>query len=74
MLLCANYVRDNKGGAMCSMENNAQSEKCVRQRSIGVALTFHGIAIFSREHMEPRVDFTTYTKAIFTTRYVFICR
>jgi hypothetical protein len=27
-------------------------------------LTFHGVALFSREHIEPRVDYPFYTMAI----------
>ena len=42
---------------MCSMENQ-------ERRASGVEQTFHGVALFSRERIESRVDYPFYTMAI----------
>ena len=49
---------------MRSMENNERHLRCVPQRASGMELTFHGVAIFSRESIEPQVDYPFNTIAI----------
>ena len=41
------------------MENNER-----RMDGAGVELTFHRVALFSRERIEPRVDYPFYTMGI----------
>ena len=60
----SNYVRDNQRGAMLSMENNERHGRCVPRRVSGLELTFHGVALFPLERIEPRVDYPFYTMAI----------
>jgi hypothetical protein len=45
---------------MRSMENNERRGGCVPRLTSGVELTVHGVALFSRERIEPRVDSLLY--------------
>ena len=50
-------LRDNQREAMHSLENNEQSGRYVPRPANRVELTFHGVALFSRKRIGPRVEY-----------------
>ena len=55
---------------MRSIENNEQYGRCITRCASRVELTFHWVALFSRERIEPQVDYAFYSMAIIEN----ICR
>lgn len=58
---------------MHSLENNEQLGRCLPRHASGVELTFHRVALFSGERIEPHVDCPFYTMAIVEHIYRYKC-